>query len=65
VWGRVDQSELWKGEERIGLPLRLVEVGRYEDWPCKGDSGRWAGVSGGDLCIVLLVIVHPNQVAEF
>jgi hypothetical protein len=41
-WGNFDQSELWKGEERIGLSLRIVEVGRYKDWPCKGSSGRCA-----------------------
>jgi hypothetical protein len=26
---------------------------------------KWADVSGGDPCIALLVIGHPNQVAEF
>ena len=39
--GNCDQSELWKGEERIGLSLHM-EVGRYKYWPCKGNSGRCA-----------------------
>jgi hypothetical protein len=36
------QSELWKGEERVGLALHLLEFGRYKDWLCKGNSGRCA-----------------------
>lgn len=42
VGGNFDQSELLKGEERIGLSLCIVEVGRYKEWPFKGNSGRCA-----------------------